>query len=336
MAVSSRSTGQILHLAGYVDGVIAPYYLLVHLVTNGGIGSIRFLSALGVALTAGAVVELAHRIGLSRGASLCAAAVLLVVPVSSRYAQEARPYGLAMAAATISTLCLVCALREPARARRWWLGYVLATALLGYLHLLALLILAAHAATVLLLDRRRLPVLSGLSVAVMLVCAPLMVVARQGQHAVAWLPVPTLPQLLNLPYWFLGSAPLAPYILTAAGAGPVVAYMRRRLRATADPGHSAHGYRWALAVAGPWFVVPPGLLFAAGRMTPLYSERYLLICLPAGALLIGLGLSLLPRPAVGMVLLLIAVTAWPMQSALRQDTGHGENPRGLASAQATR
>jgi mannosyltransferase len=61
----------------------------------------------------------------------------------SRFAQEVRFYALATLVATLATLLLLRALDRPSTLR--WLAYAVSLALLGYVDVVALSVLAGHA-----------------------------------------------------------------------------------------------------------------------------------------------------------------------------------------------
>ena len=118
---AQRSDRQILALLGNVDAVHGPYYLLMHVVV-GVLGTsaaaIRLPSLLGMSVAAGCTAALGRR--LSRMAALpapsltgLAAGLLLVAaPLTTYYAQDARPYGLVTMFAVIATQLLVAALAD--------------------------------------------------------------------------------------------------------------------------------------------------------------------------------------------------------------------------------
>jgi mannosyltransferase len=67
-------------------------------------------------------------------------------------------------------------------------------------------------------------------------------------------------------------------------------------------------YRRQLTLAGAWLFVTPVLLFTVNLITTLYNPRYLMTTLPALALVAGVAVDRLPRPArVGMVTVIIVV-----------------------------
>jgi hypothetical protein len=79
--------------------------------------------------------------------------LIALVPSVSRFAQEARFYAFAVLAATLATLLLLRALDRPSAPR--WLAYTASLALLGYVDVVALSVLAGHAAGAVLRYRHR-------------------------------------------------------------------------------------------------------------------------------------------------------------------------------------
>ncbi|MFC8616858.1 glycosyltransferase family 39 protein [Micromonospora purpureochromogenes] len=148
-SAATRPLGDLLRLTGTVDAATGPYYLLMHgwvRLFGDSATALRLPSALAMAGAAGLTAVLGRWL-LGTRAGLLAGLLFAVLPGTSRYAQEARPYALASLFAVLATLLLVAALRRPVWIR--WAGYAAAVAALGLTHLLALTLLAAHAAVVL-------------------------------------------------------------------------------------------------------------------------------------------------------------------------------------------
>jgi mannosyltransferase len=110
----------------------------------------------------------------------------------------------------------------------------------------------------------------------------------------------------------LGGGPLALAIavwaLAAAGCATALAAARGR--------RGAGGWRLA-RLALPWLAIPPVVMLAVSQAMPVYNFRYVVFCVPALALLAGLGLA-----AVGWVwragaVMLILALAVPAQLAMR-------------------
>ncbi|WP_231921156.1 glycosyltransferase family 39 protein [Micromonospora auratinigra] len=153
-SAATRPVGDLVRLAGTIDAATGPYYLFVHgwtAVFGTSPTALRLPSALAVTAAAALTARLGERLAGPR-AGLLAGLLLAVVPSTSRYGQEARPYALATLLAVLATLLLVEALRRPSWPR--WTGYALTVAALGLTHLIALTLLAAHGLVVLLTTRR--------------------------------------------------------------------------------------------------------------------------------------------------------------------------------------
>jgi mannosyltransferase len=308
MAVSSRSSGQILLLATHVDAVLTAYYLLVHAVAPGGLVGARTVSAVALATATALLLPLCRRIGVP-AAGPWAAAFVVVSPVAARWAQEARPTSLAVLGATAATLALATALTDG--RTRWWAAYALAVTALAYVQLTALLLVPAHAVTVAALGRDRWRHWAAAATAALLAAAPLVWIGVRERDAIAWIARPGPGRLRHLPESLLGPAP----VVVVLAAVVALAVRRHPLRDGARPA----------AFAVPWALLPPAGLWLAGRTTPLYTERYLVFCLPALALLAGWALARAGRRTAAVALAAVLVLALPQQVRLRSAAGHGED-----------
>ncbi|MEU7573907.1 glycosyltransferase family 39 protein [Micromonospora sp. NPDC049240] len=153
-SAATRPLPDLARLTRTIDAATGPYYLLMHgwtALAGTSPAALRLPSALAMAATAALTARLGARLAGDR-AGLLAGLLFAVLPATSRYGQEARPYALATLLAVLATLLLVDALCRPSRRR--WAGYAVAVAALGLLHLIALTLLAAHAVAVLLTAAR--------------------------------------------------------------------------------------------------------------------------------------------------------------------------------------
>src|SRR5689334_22442588 len=133
----------------YVDAVLAPYYLFMHVwVSLFGHSDIalRAPSLLAMMGCAAMIAVLGRRL-IGRAQAIAGGIVFALLPSTSRFAAEARPFALTAFVACVATWLLLRASERPSRAR--WLGYGLSMVGLGWLHVVALLLLAGHALTVL-------------------------------------------------------------------------------------------------------------------------------------------------------------------------------------------
>src|SRR6266568_3035385 len=195
IAAVRRPLGDLIKMLGNVDAVHGAYYLVM-----------RLPSAIAAAVAAAALAATGRRL-ISPWAGLSAGLFLAVLPVTSRFGQEARSYAMVISAATIASYLLVRVLAaEPAARRRWLAGYAASIAALGMLNIFGLLLIPAHAGTVALACRsdlrdpatRRLAVgwLAAVAAGVVL-ASPLLVLGWLQRGQIAWLSVNTSSSGLN-------------------------------------------------------------------------------------------------------------------------------------------
>ena len=147
-SAASRTLPQLWAMVHNVDAVLGLYYLGLHLwmaVFGDSAAAMRLPSALAMTGAAAVVALTGKRLGGIR-VGLISGLIFAVVPSVSRYAQEARPYAFATLFAALATLLLLRAMERPTWLR--WGCYTLALAAAGASNLIALCVLAAHAAIV--------------------------------------------------------------------------------------------------------------------------------------------------------------------------------------------
>ena len=321
---ASRGIGQIFALLGHTDAVNGAYYLLLHpvIAVAGASGAaVRAPSVVAMTVTAAVTAALGRRLavlaGLPRPALTGAIAGLFFAagPLVTRYAQEARSYAVVTMLATIASYLLVRALADP--RWRWWAGYGLAVALAGLFNLFALLLVVAHAVTLLLIRARRaaatppgapaVTVRPGRWLAAVagagLLLSPLLVLGYHQRHQISWLGRPGLRTVLDLAAAFAGSKLLVLPVALVALAGLAAGLAPSLAGAPAVRVPPA-------AVALPWLAVPPLILLAVSQVSPVYDGRYVVYCLPALALLCAAGLAWLARAAAATRLAATPGAAW--------------------------
>lgn len=303
-SAATRSPADLVRLAGTIDAATSPYYLFMHAwvaVFGDSVTALRLPAALAMAATAGLTAVLGQRLVGTR-AGLLAGLLLAVLPGTSRYGQEARPYALATLLAVLATLLLVEATARPGWTR--WAGYAAAVAALGLTHLVALTLLAAHAVAVLATRRtgppsRPLRWVLALLPTVLLV-APLVLLARaQRARQLGWVDTARPDDLAALAGGVTQSGVVGGVLVGLAALGAATLGRRALL-----PG---------LAV-----LLPVLLLFAAGLAVPLWVPRYLVFVVPFGCLLAGAALAAVPLPPALAVVALTGLLGLPDQAALRR------------------
>lgn len=322
--VARRSAVQIWHTMNAIDAVIGPYYFFMHFWTKlFGTSELAFRmpSIIAMAVVVGLAGELGRRlftpvIGAAAGLFLC------VIPNTSRYAQEARPYAITCMLAGLATLLLYRALDRP-RARVW-VGYGLTVVLLGVSHIVALTILGAHAGAV-AFHRRRAgtrEVGAAWLVAVAVALAALVPLALLGtgqrDSQLSWVDPVAAKTVMSAPGDIVGSTDTAWLLVGLA------------LLAAGRPVHR-------LVELAALALVPPVALAVVSVLTqPLWVPRYLLIVLAPMALLAAVGAA--SRAAAGggraggvgrgglvrllVVLAVLAVSAYPEQRGIRGSSSH--------------
>jgi uncharacterized membrane protein len=322
VSIASQHGGALGSALAHDGGNMLGYYALIH-VLIGWFGSGSFLIRLPSALGAGATVALIGLLGLRlfgrRAAWL--AGLLGAVSLSMVYwGQNARGYTLMLALICGSFLSLVWLLESQAR---WWrpgLAYVVLTTAALYIGLEAILILPVHLGVLVWHRDRVRPVLVAMG-AVGACCVPLAVLASsRGSGQLFWVPSPsyrTLRQVVQS----LGSAGLEPNFYTGSGRWLLFLTLALILAAALRVGYafrSPAGRRqaWRSSLVLGWLIVPLAITVVVSELAQsIFQARYLLVSLPAVALLLGWLLDgiwrssvtgrptgLLRRPVAGPVL----------------------------------
>ena len=340
LSAAQRPLGNLLRTLGNIDAAHGAYYLLLWVMVKlGGTGELvtRLPSAVAMAVAAVAVAALGGRL-VSPRAGLAAGLVFAVLPQVSLYGQDARSYAIAVAVAAIASYLLVRAMQADSSGRRyrWMAGYSVSLAVLGIVNIFGLLLIVAHAVTVALRCLR--PGGAGASGAAVsdarslaggwlaaaaagtALASPVLAFAFVQRGVLSWLSPPSLGAVRGL-HDLIGPAYMADAVVLAVACGIVVSALlgRDRLRAS-WPGSLP-------ALCLPWLILPPSILLVASLITPLYTFRYVLLCIPAIALLAGAGLAALGWAVGTAALVVIGLLGVPQQRQVRGPDGHGDNVR---------
>ena len=306
------SLRDLAHLLNTVDAVHGFYYLLMHAWVAVGSSPLvlRIPSVLAMIVAVALTAILAQRLTGSGWTGLFAGVVMALTPVITYYAQTARSYAMVFACVLGATLALLYALEAEAAgrsSRRRWVVYALLVALGGYLNEMSLLVLAAHAVTVLLarygrpaVERWVLAAAGGAALV-----APLVLLSVAQAAALGWVGPPGLTDLRVLVQDYFG--------VETVGAGlvaicAVVALLpppgtwRWLPGGAAQAGAEPRPPWWRSggvspqSVAAPLLVVPAAILLIESILLhPLYVDRYVLYGEAGAALLAGAGLCRIGR-----------------------------------------
>jgi len=306
------SLGQLKHLLSNVDAVHGTYYLFMHVwvVLGSSPAMLRVPSLIAMAAGAAMIAITGTRLTGSGWAGLFAGLIMAMTPSISYYAQTARSYALVLAGVVAATLVLMRVLRAEAsgqdgrRLRWWWVLYGALIIVSSYLNEMALLILAAHAVTVLAARYGRRVFEHFLVTAVVsaVLVIPLALLSIRERAAVGWIPRPGIHDVGILFHDYFGGTTLVSviiFVFAVAALLPPRGWQWRRWRegirkgAAADDTHAAWWERSGVSlpsVALPLLVLPAGLLMAESVVLhPLYVDRYVLYGEAGAALLAGAG-----------------------------------------------
>ncbi|MEV6342657.1 glycosyltransferase family 39 protein [Actinoplanes sp. NPDC051851] len=336
--VSARTVPEIWRLIQHVDAVFGAYYTFLHF-WSGVFGTtelaLRVPSIIAMSAAVALAAELARRL-FGPLVALATGAILVIIPNTSRYAAEARPYAFVCFFSMLALCLLIGTLRRPGAAWDrgrvlWWSGYALSVLLLGGFHLVSLTVLSAHAAVALIFAWRRRDwrIVAAWAVAVAVALLPLLPLARLGsrQDAVQlhWVKPITIAGIRAMPADIIGSPQLAWLLIGLA----VLATWRPVRRLTPI----------AVLALGPLVAVA----LVSALITPMWVARYMLVVLAPTAILAAVALvgeGDTPRRSVfewpvlraGAVLVVMAVVAVPGQRAIRTATAkNGPDYRGLVA-----
>ena len=308
---ASRPVSSMIASARHTGATQLAYYLLLHVWMapfGDSADAMRSLSVLTMAGAAACVALLGRRLAGAR-AGLISGLVFALVPSVSRFAQEVRFYAPAVLVATLATLLLLRALDQPS-ARRW-LGYAACLALLGYIDLVALSVVAGHAVGVALRwwhDREHQPWWFLLAAAGGLVaCLPLIMAgSAQARNQISWIPRPGL-DLTDFAFFgrnlFYSTSVAAALIILAVLAWAVAWREAAFMTAVA-----------IVPVAAVWLVSQGSYSF--------FFPRYLLFTVAAWAVLTGIGLSRLDARIAAAAVLVIAILGAGDQQVIREPGAH--------------
>jgi mannosyltransferase len=366
ISATQRSTGELLAMLLHVDAVHGPYYLVMHVVVRlFGISavSLRLPSLIGMGIAAGMTAALGRRLALLAGwpapaaTGVLAGLLLAGSPQATFYAQDARPYGPVIMFAVIATYLLVRAQDDGGRG--WWVAYSAALVLTGLCNLFALMLIGTHAVSLLLArwsgrragmagrdgvagrdgraSWRRLvrePWVLAVTAAVALL-SPMIVYGYLQSATLNWAGRPGARAVGHLIEGFAGSRPLIPIVSVLAIGGAVAGWRSRR------PGDLSFA-----GVTLPWLLLPATFLIAVSQVHPAYVERYVVLSIPALALLCAAGLTWLARliaaagagPAwrglawlpTAAIMVAVAVLLVGPQQKIRRTHAHADNLRGVA------
>ena len=304
------SLRQLAHLLRHVDAVHGLYYLLLHgwMAVGTSPTVMRIPSVIFMAAAAAMIAVLGRRLTGSGWAGFFSGLLMALTPVITYYAQTARSYALVFACVIAATLALLHAMAAEqaaaprSRLVRRWLVYGALVTVGGYLNELSLLVLAAHAVTVLLAryGRRTAAHWAVAAAAGAVLVAPLAALSVRQRGALGPIPRPGLHDVWVLYHDYFGATVVAPVLLAACAVIallPPRGWRRRQGGDVAESDSKPEPAWWSSggislpSVAAPLLVVPAALLVLESLVgAHLYVDRYVLYGEAGAALLAGAGM----------------------------------------------
>jgi mannosyltransferase len=294
----------------YVDAVLAPFYVLMRLwvsVFGDSDIALRAPSVLAMVGSAAMIGVIGRRLsGPSVG--LVAGIVFAVLPSTSRFAAEARPFALCAFVACLATLLLLRACERPGALG--WLGYALSMVVLGWLHVVALLLLAGHACVVLSWRRRAWWPFAAAACAACAASVPILIFGVWQRHQVAYIPPVGFDTAVGYGQVLFGG------LAIAVGVGVLALF--------------SLPMRFPAAVFTAWAVAPTLALVLVSQALPMFLPRYLLFTTPAWALLAGAALVRWRLPLACMGIAALTLFSVPAQLPQRAPGGHSQATNQIA------
>ena len=366
---AQRPVGAIFALVQHEDAFHGLYLLLMHpIIAAFGRSEValRVPSLLAMSAAAGLTAALGRRLAQVSGlpcppaVGMIAGLLLAALPVTTRYAQEGRPYALTIFFAVLTTYLLVVA--SVRTGRRWWALYSAALVVTALFDLAAVMLAGTHGVSMLAArrvepgDEARDPqAAAGLSASVLrrwlmacvaaaVVLSPVVVFSFRQRTQLDWVQRPNLQTVYGLLQDFAAVTLLMPVVGVLVVLGCLAAPGLRRGR----------GLTLAL-VCLPWFLLPPSLLLSISLLHPAYVDRYILFSLPAVVILVAAGLvwlvSLIRRwiaarmparralvlsalPSAAISVLIVVMVIGP-QAAIRLPNSRADDLRTIAWIIAT-
>jgi hypothetical protein len=282
-----RPLGDALWRIVHWEANQSPYYLLMTGWVRLG-ESEAFLRVLSVGFWV-ATVPLLYVLGrrlVDARVGAVAALLYALHGFALEWAQQVRAYTMVAFAVTLATLLFVRLVERPTAGRA--VAYAAVAALAAYTQFFAVLVVLAHAASLLALRPspalRRAAVVAGGTLAALLV--PLGVyVLTADSDPVGWVPSPSRSQVVEVVKGLGGRGWLQVAAYAVAGLAGLVAVWRVSRAEGRDP------TTWRFLLPVLWFGFPLLItVLASATVKPLLVPRYLLVVVPALVLVAAIGL----------------------------------------------
>jgi mannosyltransferase len=319
-----RPFGSMLAVLGHIDAVHGAYYLIMHLVfkLDQSEAVLRAPSVLAMAGSAVLIAMIGTKLADWR-AGLAAGSLFALCWLTTEYAQDARPFALATFFAVVASYRFVVLMEKGTRAAAAW--YSASVAACALINVFALLIVVAHAITLLIspLAKARLRGYAVAAGAAMVVVSPVAWLAATQVSQVGWEQRPRPVLVVTI---------VAVLVIVSA-----LSFIAARVPPIGDQAddpdprpRASLGTAPLIRLSAPWLVVPVAILLAfsqvpvthspgqpAGPGNGIWEPRYLLFCLPAAMLLVAAMAARLPRRAAWAAMAACVIAAAATQPLAR-------------------
>jgi mannosyltransferase len=331
-AISGHGLSDLLRELGSSGGdrAAALYYVVVHFWSQAfGTSEIalRSLSVVAGAATIAPLYAVGRRL-IGRAAAAVGTALFAASPFFLLHTREARTYALSTLLVVVATWAFVVAVQSG--RRRSWFVYTLVASLAVYTHWFAALVVAAHYASLgwprADPSTRRAASRSLFVFAILI--SPIIVAALLGNdESIAWIAPLSLGEVDAFVGNFVGTTSrfdqVVVLVLLALGVLTVI----QRITRSRTTGRTTLGMLVVL-----WCLLPVVATIAVSTVKPVLVARYLIVALPAFALLVGAGVTRITRarivPTVAAFAALVLLGSGGY-AALWGDA-HGEDWRSVA------
>lgn len=289
------------------EGNMSLYYALLRgwLYFGDSEAKIRSLSVIASVGAVIAIYFLGRRL-FGRNAGAIAAILLALNVFHIRYAQEARCYALLSLMVILASHCFVSAIESSSWKK--WLLYAALMAAAVYLHFFAIFVLGAHFIAAIVWRRpipwRKLAV-SAAFFAILIYPIVAFLRANANNHQLDWVKFPTWHEFYDSMVFFTGQggAVLLWFSVALVVAGMALLVVETRKAPTSNA-------TFSLGMLILWLLLPIAALLGISLVKPLFVVRYIMLSLPALALVLARVLTVITpkwRIAAFLVLIIFSV-----------------------------
>jgi mannosyltransferase len=277
---------------------------------------VRSLSVVLAVLTIPAIYFLGERL-FDRATGLTAAALLSVHSFHIQWSQEARGYSLLTLLLVVAAYFLVCAMESKAGSLGYWIAFTVTAALSFYAHIFAVFVLAGFALSIAFPTpyhvRTRTIVIVAILFEHLIAPMAMFVLLQHVGGQLAWLHRPSFADISEFLLLLTSEGGILLLVIYVSLAGLALVH----LPGAGGSEGGSEKEKWGLRLLLLWLLLPPLITLAASPIKPLFSPRYMLLCVPALVLLAAHGLALLYNlpaargwVAAAAVVVVVSLSAW--------------------------